>query len=96
MGERLLCKQEVIVSIPFTSTRRVSCEKRHGTTGTAPRRRSFFDMVKRECVAEWIKPFGSVSVFTREMRQVRVGGVFPCSRRVLLETGEAIRPSKSE
>jgi hypothetical protein len=43
-------------------------------------------------VAEWIKPFGSVSVFTREKRQVRAGGVFPCSRRVLPKGGSELPP----
>jgi hypothetical protein len=51
LGERLLCKQEVIGSIPFTSTRRVFRQTRHGTTDTAPKSAVlFFDMVKRECV----------------------------------------------
>ena len=77
MGERLLCKQEVIGSIPFTSTRRVFI-----ASGTGPQTRRlcvvlFFDMVNRECVAGRVKPFGSVSVFTREMRQAARAGFSP-------------------
>jgi hypothetical protein len=51
--------------------RQAARDHRHGASGAV----LFFDMVKRECVAEWIKPFGSVSVFTREKcgKSVRAG-----------------------
>jgi hypothetical protein len=79
LGERLLCKQEVIGSIPFTSTRRVfsreaARDHRHGAEKSAV---LFFDMVKRECVAGRLKPFGSVSVFTRENAASPCGRGFP-------------------
>ena len=61
MGERLLCKQEVIGSIPFTSTTRLARgllaisywllrSGRHEFACNAPALAGgFFDRVKREC-----------------------------------------------
>ena len=37
MGERLLCKQEVIGSIPFTSTRHIHYAERRGRSELQPR-----------------------------------------------------------
>ena len=46
MGERLLCKQEVIGSIPFTSTRAAAF--RGGCGAARARGRVLLDGVKRE------------------------------------------------
>ena len=66
MGERLLCKQEVIGSIPFTSTRRVFIASGTGPQTRRRKRRSFFDMVKRECVTELLAV--SRSLLAAELR----------------------------
>ena len=59
MGERLLCKQEVIGSIPFTSTSRRAVgswlfadRDRRFAGASRGARPSFFDMVKREVVCD--------------------------------------------
>ena len=73
MGERLLCKQEVIGSIPFTST---ILKSECGKQRTVRRRNRFadrkicglFDIVKnsfREHTSIWLNAFAKVSAIAK-------------------------------